>query len=188
MKIIFIRHGKPAVPELGKLSASEFHRWIKAYNLASLDTSHRPPDQLQDMAGLCNTIVCSNLRRSIESAEFLNIRKVDCINVIFREVELPCSTIPSPKLSPTIWFVLYRVLWFMGYTSNAESKSAAKRRAVTAANTLHNKALHNDTVLLIGHSIFNHFIARQLQTKGWQGSCSIFSKHWEISEFEYFAS
>jgi hypothetical protein len=46
MKIIFIRHDKPAVPEFGKLNGNEFQQWITAYNQASLDTGQRPPSNL----------------------------------------------------------------------------------------------------------------------------------------------
>ena len=185
MKIVFMRHGKPDMPELGKLNASEFHRWIEAYNSASLDTTHKPSKQAVEIANHCNFIVCSDLRRSIESAQILGVKDIHCIGAIFREVELPYSRFLSPRLAPEVWFVLYRILWFMGYAANSESLSLARQRAVIAANSLHNKALRHNSVFCIGHSIFNSFIAKELVTKGWQGSSSIFSKHWEISEYKY---
>ena len=183
MKIIFIRHGKPAIPESPILNASEFHQWIDAYNLAHLDPGHKPAKQLVGMAGQYQTIVCSDLRRSIESAELLGIKELVCIDAIFREVELPYCTKPTPRLSPDLWLVIFRILWFAGYAANCESKALARQRAVIAADILEKKALSNDTVLLIGHSIFNNFIGKQLQVKGWQGKTSIFSKYWEISEY-----
>jgi broad specificity phosphatase PhoE len=160
MKIIFIRHDKPAVPEFGKLNGNEFQQWITAYNQASLDTGQRPPSQLINLEGQCKTIVCSDLRRSIESAELLGIQKIDCMDTVFREVELPYCRKPTSKLSPGLWSVIFRVLWFMGYAPNCESKVLARQRAVLAADILEKKALSNDTVVLIGHSIFNSFIGK----------------------------
>ena len=184
MKITFIRHGKPEVPELGTLSASEFQRWIEAYNNASLAKSLPPPKQLIALVQGCDVLVCSDLRRSIESAKLLGARNIDCVDAIFREVELPYCTLPSPKLSPAIWALGFRILWFMGYAGNCESKALARQRAYIAAAKLHNLALRNNTLVLVGHSIFNSFIAKKLLEKGWQGSISLFNKHWEISVFE----
>ncbi len=173
------------MPELGKLNACEFPQWIAAYNDASLDAEQQVPKQLDEIVEQCNTIICSDLRRSIESAKLLGVRDIDRIDAIFREVELPYGTMPSPRLSPATWSLIYRVLWFMGYSANCESKTTAQQKAMVAADHLHNAALRNNTVLLVGHSIFNHFIARQLQTKGWQGSTSIFNNYWAVSEYQY---
>ena len=188
MKIVFMRHGKPDIPELGKLNTCEFYRWIDAYNSANLDTVYKPSKQTVETANHCNVIVCSDLRRSIESAQMLGVKDIHCIDAIFREVELPYSLLPSPRLMPDVWFVLYRILWFMNYAANCESISLARQRAAIAANMLHNKALCNNSIFCIGHSIFNSFIAKELLKKGWQGSTSIFSKHWETTEYAYVES
>lgn len=71
----------------------------------------------------------------------------------------------------------------MGYTANCESFSLAKQRAVNAANILQNKAESHKTVLFVGHSLLNSYIAKILVTQGWQGSISLFNKHWEMSEY-----
>ncbi len=185
MEITLVRHGKPNIPATAKIHAHELYRWIDAYNLANLDTRHEPPEQLITLVQQCNTIVCSDLRRSLHSAELLGVKNINRIDAIFREVELPYATMRSPKLSPATWSVIFRILWFMGYAENSEPKDTARQKATNAANILHELALRNDSVVLIGHSIFNNFIARQLQIKGWRGCSSIFSKHWEISKFEY---
>ncbi len=188
MKIVLLRHGKPKIPELGKLAVHEFHDWITAYNSAPLDSRSKPAKETVEMAKFCNTIVCSDLPRSIESAQRLEVKNIHCIDVIFREFELPSlENIPRYgvlKFSPDIWAVLYRILWFMGYASHCESFATAKQRAHNAANILHKKAEHSETVFLVGHSLLNSFIAKQLRAKGWQGSISLFNKHWEMSVFE----
>jgi len=188
MKIVLLRHGKPDIPNLGKLKASEFHRWIEAYNSAPLDTELKPSLKLIEIANQCNIIVCSDLPRSIESAKILGVEDIHCIDAIYREFELPYAReLPkhgSPKLSPAVWSILFRVFWFMGYAPNCESLSSARQRASSAAHLLHNKAVKNKTVLFVGHSLLNSFIAKTLLAKGWRGTTSIFSKHWEFSVFE----
>ena len=167
MKIILLRHGKPRVPVFGKLRACEFHQWIEAYNLAPLDPNSKPSTELVSLAKRCDTIICSNLRRSIESAKVLGVKDIHSIDAIFREFELPyakgLSRKGAPKLSPGVWSVLYRILWFMGYAPNCEPFSAAKQRAASAANILQNKAVSNQTVLFVGHSLLNNFIAKKLR-------------------------
>ena len=188
MKIILLRHGKPRMPVYGTLRACEFHQWIEAYNLAPLDPKSKPSTELVTIAKHCDTIICSDLRRSIESAKVLGVTDIHCIDAIFREFELPyargLARKWAPKLSPGVWSVLYRILWFMDYAPNCESFSAAKQRAASAANILQSKAESNKTVLFVGHSLLNSFIAKKLLEKGWQGSISLFNKHWEISVFE----
>jgi len=188
MKIILLRHGKPGVPVFGKLRACEFHQWIETFNLAPLDFSSKPSTELVTIAKHCDTIVCSDLRRSIDSAKVLGIKDIHCIDTVFREFELPHAQFPSPKLPPGVWPVLYRILWFMGYAPNCESFTLAKQRAASAANILQNKAESNKTVLFVGHSLLNSFIGKKLVSQGWQGSIGLFNKHWEISVFEYLKS
>ncbi len=72
----------------------------------------------------------------------------------------------------------------MGYSNQCESFAAAKQRANKAADILLCKAQKNETVLFVGHSLLNSFIARKLQSKGWQGSISAFNKYWEMSVFK----
>lgn len=49
MRIVLLRHGKPDVPELGRLRASELRHWIKLYNSAGLKRSQRPSEKAVEM-------------------------------------------------------------------------------------------------------------------------------------------
>ncbi len=183
LKIVIVRHGKPDVPEFGKISADEFGLWITAYNQARLDSKFSPPKKVIEIANQCNVVICSDLPRSIESAHLLGVKDIDYIQALFREVELPYIRLLSPPLSPAVWAVFFRVLWFMGYAGTCEPLSTARQRASIAANSLHDKAKSAKSVLFVGHSILNSFIAKELLAKGWQGSASMLSKHWEVSVF-----
>jgi broad specificity phosphatase PhoE len=185
MRIVLLRHGKPDVPKLGKLRASEIYQWIESYNSAGLNIEHRPSREAIEIANNCNTIVCSDLPRSIESARALGVREVNHIESMFREMGLPYASFPSPKLSPNIWAALFRVLWFFGYSSNGESLREAKLRASNGASMLKEIAANTGSVLLVGHGFVNRFIAKELLSNGWQGPASPGKKYWEFGIYEY---
>lgn len=187
MKIILLRHGKPDTPTFGPISASELCRWIEAYNSAPLDTRNKPSNDVVAIAQHCNAIVCSDLRRSIESAKTLGVSDIHSVDAIFREFELPYSNSMLGqgmiKLPPSIWAVIYRICWFMGYANHSETFVAAKLRAESATHKLLNIAQRHETVLFVGHSLLNGYIAKNLLSKGWQGGMCQSHKYWEISEF-----
>jgi broad specificity phosphatase PhoE len=184
MRIVLLRHGKPDVPELGKLRASEIQHWIDSYNSAGLRADHQPPRETVGICKDCEAVVCSNLPRSVESARALGVKKVNYIESLFREMELPYSSFPSPKLPPDVWAALFRVLWFFGFSSNSESLSEAKTRALNGANRLKEIAAESGSVLLVGHGFVNRFIAKELLSSGWQGPANPGQKHWEFGVYE----
>lgn len=188
MKIVLLRHGKPDIPEFGKLRASEILRWIESYNSAGIMKDHQPSREAVEIANNCNAVVCSDLPRSVESAEALRIKGVNHIEPVFREMGLPYANWPSPKLSSSVWAALFRILWFLGYSSNAESLRAAKLRASSGANRLKEIAYNNDSVLLVGHGFVNRFIAKELLSNGWQGPANPGKKYWEFGVYEYKAT
>ncbi|WP_231889806.1 hypothetical protein [Oceanobacillus sp. Castelsardo] len=111
------------------------------------------------------------LKRSIESAMLLNTNLKFTSDPLFRETELP-SSLPKLgvlKLNPSIWTVILRCLWFMGYSSDCESISDARIRAKKAAEILVGYAREHKNVVLVGHGFFNMFVAKELQKMGMIG-------------------
>ncbi len=185
VRIVLIRHGKPDLPELGKLRAKEIPRWIDTYNAAGVNAAHPPSRAAVAMAHSCNTVVCSDLPRSVESAQALGVREVTHIESVFRETGLPFSNSPSPRLSPRIWASWFRVLWLLGYSSNGESIGEARLRASDGASRLKELAVRDGSVLLVGHGFLNWFIARELLANGWRGPARPGMKYWEFGVYEY---
>lgn len=185
MLIVLLRHGKPDFPEHGKLRVGEIHRWVESYNSAGLVAQHKPSKQAIEVANSCNAVVCSNLPRSVESAYALGVNEIDFIEPIFREMELPHGSFPSPKLSPNFWAALFRFLWFFGYSSNGESLREAKSRASMGANRLKEIAENNGSVLFVGHGFVNRFIAKELLSTGWHGPMNPGKQFWEFGVYEY---
>ncbi len=185
MRIVLLRHGKPDVPKLGKLRASEICQWIESYNSAGLKIGNSPSRKAIEIANDCNAIVCSDLPRSVESARALGIKEVNHVESMFREMGLPYANFPSPKLSLNTWAVIFRVLWFLGYSSNGESLREAKLRASNGASRLKEIAENNRSVLLVGHGFVNRFIAKELLSNGWQGPVNPGKRYWEFGVYEY---
>ncbi len=184
MQIVLLRHGKPNVPEYKKLRANELHQWIESYNLAGIVSEPVPSQGATKITNVCSTVACSDLARAIESARALRV-KISVIEPVFREVGLPFCSFPTLKLPPNIWAALFRVLWFLGYSSNSESIHEARLRASNGAKKLIEMARNNGSVLLIGHGFVNRFIAKELLAEGWQGPKSPGKKYWEFGEYYY---
>lgn len=73
----------------------------------------------------------------------------------------------------------------MGFSSNGESFRASRVRATAGAEMLKNAAVEYGSVLLVGHELINHFIAKELLITGWQGPKSPGKRHWEFGVYQY---
>jgi len=184
MRIVLLRHGKPDI-EFGKMRVSELGRWIDSYNSSGIDRSHLPGSEAVGIANECNTVVCSDYLRSVESAELLGIKEVKQIDPAFREMGLPYGDWRTPKASAIVWASIFRVLWFLGYSSNSEHFSAAKKRAFYCAGKLQSIAQNRDSVLHVGHGLMNRYIAKELLLNGWQGPANPGNKYWGFGVYEY---
>ena len=114
-------------------------------------------------------MVCSHLRRSIESARSLGFPEVHFKEPLFSETALPHFDSGDFPLPVFVWIVVLRLLWLVGFSRNGESLISARRRARQAAAGLIQLAEANQIVLLVGHGLFNHLIATELRKRGWRG-------------------
>jgi len=184
MKIIILRHGKPVTPSLSRLSASAFSDGVKEYNAAGLCPTSKPTEHARNCANKCHAIVCSDLRRSIESAKSLKNASIILSDSVFNEVDLPVAHWQTIKLSPSIWLVTFRALWFLGYTRTTESFIDAKSRASEAVKKLTEIAIEHKSVLFVGHGVFNKILANELRLSGWSGPKNPGGKHWSFGVYE----
>lgn len=184
MKIVLLRHGRPAVKNLGKMSGAGFQNWIDAYNSADLDLSCVPSAESVNAATECRAVVCSDLPRSIASAQSLGFTQLDLVERDFREMELPCANIPWLNCPASFWAVVFRVAWFLGYSTGVESYQQAKIRARHCAQRLIKIAQQNDSVVFVGHGFLNRFIAKELTHLGWQGQAKAARAYWGFAVYE----
>jgi len=184
MKIFILRHGKPVTPSLAKLSASAFSEWVRKYNAAGLCPTSQPTKHAKKCADECNAVVCSALSRSIESAKALNNIGIVLSDPIFDEAGLPVANWQIMKLSPKIWAVAFRILWLLGYSRNSESFKEAKSRASEAVEKLTEIAQEYESVLFVGHGVYNRILSNELRQRGWSGPKNPGSSHWEFAVYE----
>lgn len=184
MKIVILRHGKPVIPSLKKLSASAFSEWVNEYNAAGLSTTSKPTEHAKKCADECNAIVCSALPRSIDSAKAFNNKSIVLSDPIFNEAELPVANWQAMKLHPKIWATVFRILWLLGYSRNSESFKEAKSRASEAVDKLSEIAREYDSVLFVGHGVYNRILSNELRRHGWLGPKNPGANHWAFGVYE----
>lgn len=182
LQIVLVRHGKPQ-KDNPKIHASQLLDWVQQYNGADLDTSLKPPAQLLELADNSESIISSDLKRSQQSARMLSEIQHPG-HAIYREIDLPKLRFPSPKLSASSWVAVFRLLWLLGMSRRCESFRGAKKRAQFAANQLQQLAQQQGTVMLLGHGLFNRFIAKALSAQGWHGPSSLGSQYWDYAVFK----
>ena len=184
MKITLLRHGKPIMPALKRLSASAFYEWVQEYNASGLCPTSKPTIEAISSAKECNAIVCSDLPRSIESAKALNAETIVLSSAIFNEAGMPSTNWHTLKLSPIIWAPIFRLSWLFGFSRKSESFKESKIRAKEAVKKLTETAYEHENVLFVGHAVFNRILANELRKSGWFGSRNPGTKHWGYGVYD----
>jgi broad specificity phosphatase PhoE len=181
MKIILMRHGKPFLTQTDWVAPVEMDRWIEHYNLSMVEADCIPINSLK-LANSASCIVASTAARTLSSVQALG-HTASVADAVFCEAQLPFALWRFPRLAPFVWVAFFRLLWFFGYSQNSESVQVTKTRAKAAAQKLISLA-EKGTVLLVGHGIMNHLIAKELIVLGWGSSTRLESKYWSASVYE----
>lgn len=188
MQIVILRHGKPKIETRGKVTALGFGQWVDAYNKTGIDNTHVPSPNALATAKSCSAVVCSNLPRSIESAEALGIGNITVQDALFRECEMPYADWNYPKLPVLAWSFVFRILQVLGYSSNAESFKEARERAYFCALRLSELAKKHESVLFVGHGSLNWLISKKLLRMGWVGPKNAGRGYWNYGVYRYNAT
>lgn len=183
LKIVLIRHGKPIVNDLEKITVSQLAEWVQHYDRAPIDLSCHPPLPLLTTVSSIRCIVTSPLRRAVESAKLLAPKSNHHVSFEAREAELPIPRFMKIKMSARTWCALSRVAWFMGLSAQTESLAQAKLRAGIVAQELEALSRQTGSVLLLGHGIMNLLIAQRLRTQGWKSLQVSGKGYWKFSEY-----
>lgn len=183
VKIILMRHGKPAIDTGEYFSGSGFGEWLIAYDKAGIDETCPPSVDTNKAALGATYTVCSTLLRSVDSARLLGIEQPDLISELFREAEMPHADWSWPKLPLKVWVSCLRLMQIVGYAKGAESLRVIRERCDQAAEELVRLARKNGTVLLIGHGTQIWFLHRRLVAMGWQGPEKAPRQHWSFGSY-----
>ena len=177
-----MRHGKPDFDFSRRVKATDFAHIIQEYDTAGI--VDQPSTQAMELVQCCNAVVVSDLARSHLSAQALMLENIVLSSALFREVPLPYPNNGNFTFSVSIWAVLLRVAWLLGYSQNGESFKVASNRAKAAAGVLMQLAEEHGSVLLIGHGILNRLLAKELRKQGWRAKISPSSKHWAFGVYK----
>ena len=182
MKIALVRHGKPDIALDLRVKAYELSHWLKAYDDVNLDPTHPPPEASVQIAQQCRVAICSDLKRSQQSAKMLGVEPIES-DTIFRELELPYFTGYSPKFSLSTWAMALRLAWLAGFSRNSESLRDGKKRASAAAEKLIALANTHQSLIFVGHGMINHFIGKELRRQEWDGPKNAGRRYWEFGVY-----
>lgn len=98
-RIILVRHGEVDIKDNNRVSAYQFKEWINEYNNASIKTDIFNENEITELLKQTDMIICSNLKRSIESLQLFNEAAFE-VNDIFNEAALPSSNWMLLKFKP----------------------------------------------------------------------------------------
>ena len=177
MEILLVRHGKPTGAMNPKLSAVGFANWVREYNKSKIDPNSLPPKHLK-YSLTEHLIVASDLARSIDSVRICVDKEPDLKLKEFREMDIPRYKLPFSFKAYT-WLLISRVFWFSGFSGKVESFKNAKIRAKSSANKLQELANIHGKVVFFGHGMLNKYIAKELNSMGWNGT-PVGKKYWSV--------
>ena len=182
-KIILLRHGEVDIKDYQNISAHQFGKWINEYNYSDIKSDFSSKDEIKNLLNETDILICSNLKRSIQSIEIFDKIPFET-NDVFNEAELPFSNWSLIKLNPKVWLIFFRILWLFGYSQNCESYKETKQRAKKATEELIELSKKNKTVILAGHGIMNKLIQKELILQKWNETKKAKSNNWDYGIFE----
>jgi len=159
--ITLIRHACVDIKKYDYISARDFGLWIDEYNTSSIKEEVQNKDAIFKILDDADIILCSKLTRSIESVSLFD-KSATFINELFNEVELPYVSWNLIRLKPSLWLIIFRTLWFLGYSKNVESYNRAKNRAKLATRMLIDLSNNGKDIILMGHGLMNRLIIKEL--------------------------
>lgn len=185
-RITLLRHGEPAFRLAGVVRARDLKAIAKSYDASGI--IGQPPLETLAMARAHVCVVCSDLVRSRTSVTALGFDEIHVTDALFKEAAIPHFSNGSLALPISLWVVLLRSLWILGFSRNGESFADTSRRARQAARRLMALSAEHGPVLLVGHGFFNYFVARELRAQGWVGPKKPGRRFWEYGAYRAPAS
>lgn len=184
MRIILIRHGRPAIATSPRTSHRGFRTYIDEYETAGLDPDSAPPEELQDLVKELDRVFTSVKPRAQDSARALAPQAELVADPLFGEAPLASPRIPLLRMKVPKWAIVARILWHAGYHPEIENYRRAKQRAAHAADILMARARDGAPAVLVAHGYFNAMIGRELRRRGFQQSGSHRVRFWNAVAYE----
>jgi len=184
LRIVLVRHGRPAISDGERTCHRGFRAYIDAYEAAGLDPESVPPEEVQDLMKELSAVYTSGRPRAQDSARALAPKAELIADPLFEEAPLASPRIPLLRLGVPAWAVMSRILWHVGYHPEIENYRRAKQRAKRAADILAAKAQSEGTTVLVAHGYFNAMIGRELSRRGFRKTGSHRVRFWNAVIYE----
>jgi len=184
MRIILVRHGRPAISTDQRTSHRGFRAYIDAYEAAGLDPESAPPEEIQDLVKELTAVYTSDKPRAHDSARALAPNAELIADPLFVEAPLASPRIPLLRMSVPKWAVMSRILWHAGYHPEIENFRRAKQRAVDAADILAARAKEDGVTALVAHGYFNAILGRELRRRGFRRTGAHRVRFWNAVVYE----
>jgi broad specificity phosphatase PhoE len=185
LRIVLVRHGRPAIETSPRTSHDGFRRYIDEYQEAGLDPMSAPPEELLDLVKGLNAVHTSDAPRANDSARTLLPEAELIADPLFAEAPLAAPRIPLLRMKVPLWAVMARIMWHAGYHPEIENYRRAKSRANQAADILVGRALSNEGIaVLVAHGYFNAMIGRILRKRGFRRTGSHRVRFWNAVVYQ----
>lgn len=184
MRIVLIRHGKPGPVSTAPITGQDVGKWVREYNNVGITKELAPSAAVRELASSAQCIVASDLPRARESASLLAVSTDVRVDAELREAALPESLGLSMRLSPGAWVVLARMAWWLNWCESDETIALTRQRAGRVADRLEALAGQYESVMAVGHGMFNRFVASQLLRRGWRGPRAWPRGYWAAAQFD----
>lgn len=184
LRIVLIRHGRPAIATAPVARHWEFRHYIDDYEDAGLDPADAPPRELRDLLEEIGAVFTSGKKRAEESAKALAPHAEMIVDPLFAESPLAAPRIPLLKMKVTKWAVISRLMWYAGFSPKIEGYRKSKRRARAAADILIKRATKDGGAALVAHGYFNYLIGIELRRRGFVQTGRHKAKYWNDVVYE----
>jgi broad specificity phosphatase PhoE len=182
VRIALIRHAPVRFSAGRWIWPSDVRNAVYDYNQAPINPAEMP-HELLGIVESASVVLASSLARSVHTAELLACGRQVASDSIYDEAELPTPRGRAPILPVSIWFIVLRLLWLLGWAGGTEPREKAELRARIAAERLVRTSQSGGVVVLVGHGIFMALMARALEDMGWCRLDSIPKRPWSACCF-----
>lgn len=184
MRIVLVRHGRPAMGRSRWIGHAAFARFIDDYQAAGIDRGSPPPGDLIELVRTAKRVFASDLQRSIDSAKALVPRAEIVSTPLFTEAPLAAPRVPGLRMKAPAWAVMARVAWHGGFRPGIEGYGQSKHRAREAVRLLISEAEGEGIAVLVGHGYFNAILGRMLRLGGWRRQGAHRARFWNTVVYE----
>ena len=182
-RIFLIRHGKVDIDQAKWIAGNTLSNFVSRYDEATIVGSVSLPRPVVEIVRTADVVVCSDRRRTLDSASLIAPDTDVLSGREYREAGLPTAFRTRLRLRADLWVAVARGAWFLGWAPNCETVDDVKARAARAAANLVQLASERGSVVLVGHAVFNGYIASCLRRAGLVGPRLGPTQPWGLAEY-----